>query len=110
MRCLYVFFNDTATTEIYTLSLHDALPICAVAVRHEGRFVALAAQDDAEHLGEGGVVVDDQDSAAAGTVLGGSRWHGPILRRAAAKAGTPVRRCPGGVSPPRLVSTGSARS
>src|SRR3712207_9166794 len=27
------FFNDTATTEIYTLSLHDALPICGV-VRH----------------------------------------------------------------------------
>src|SRR5690348_18107652 len=24
---LYFFFNDTATTEIYTLSLHDALPI-----------------------------------------------------------------------------------
>src|SRR5260370_1438976 len=24
----YFFFNDTATTEIYTLSLHDALPIC----------------------------------------------------------------------------------
>src|SRR3712207_8786031 len=24
------FFNDTATTEIYTLSLHDALPICDV--------------------------------------------------------------------------------
>ena len=22
------FFNDTATTEIYTLALHDALPIC----------------------------------------------------------------------------------
>src|SRR3712207_8213727 len=27
------FFNDTATTEIYTLSLHDALPICASATR-----------------------------------------------------------------------------
>src|SRR3712207_8167132 len=27
------FFNDTATTEIYTLSLHDALPIC----RHGGK-------------------------------------------------------------------------
>ncbi|KCV61721.1 nitronate monooxygenase domain protein, partial [Bordetella bronchiseptica 980] len=26
-----VFFNDTATTEIYTLSLHDALPICIAA-------------------------------------------------------------------------------
>src|SRR6266487_6974471 len=31
MKCfpyrLFFFFNDTATTEIYTLSLHDALPI-----------------------------------------------------------------------------------
>src|SRR3989442_2707676 len=27
MLCLLFFFNDTATTEIYTLSLHDALPI-----------------------------------------------------------------------------------
>src|SRR2546426_12606477 len=27
--CTFFFFNDTATTEIYTLSLHDALPICA---------------------------------------------------------------------------------
>src|SRR3712207_6949619 len=27
------FFNDTATTEIYTLSLHDALPICPAAGR-----------------------------------------------------------------------------
>src|SRR5256885_17226188 len=27
IRCFF-FFNDTATTEIYTLSLHDALPIC----------------------------------------------------------------------------------
>src|SRR3712207_8897101 len=31
MRCF--FFNDTATTEIYTLSLHDALPISAPATR-----------------------------------------------------------------------------
>src|SRR5438270_4632343 len=31
--CFYYFFffNDTATTEIYTLSLHDALPICCCA-------------------------------------------------------------------------------
>src|SRR5256885_16104700 len=28
---LFFFFNDTATTEIYTLSLHDALPISAPA-------------------------------------------------------------------------------
>src|SRR5258708_30125790 len=28
MSEVFFFFNDTATTEIYTLSLHDALPIC----------------------------------------------------------------------------------
>src|SRR2546430_11466503 len=27
MYIIFFFFNDTATTEIYTLSLHDALPI-----------------------------------------------------------------------------------
>src|SRR5215216_2943019 len=29
----FFFFNDTATTEIYTLSLHDALPICSPTSR-----------------------------------------------------------------------------
>src|SRR2546430_4365593 len=34
MTFIFFFFNDTATTEIYTLSLHDALPIsCAVVNR-----------------------------------------------------------------------------
>src|SRR2546427_7998183 len=28
LSVIFFFFNDTATTEIYTLSLHDALPIC----------------------------------------------------------------------------------
>src|SRR2546427_11495363 len=32
----FFFFNDTATTEIYTLSLHDALPISAIDL-HEGK-------------------------------------------------------------------------
>src|ERR1043166_3116275 len=32
----YFFFNDTATTEIYTLSLHDALPILSVATSANG--------------------------------------------------------------------------
>src|SRR5258705_5801704 len=37
MTSFVFFFNDTATTEIYTLSLHDALPICRhqQQVRHE---------------------------------------------------------------------------
>src|SRR3712207_7376777 len=33
----FFFFNDTATTEIYTLSLHDALPICSRTRRAAGR-------------------------------------------------------------------------
>src|SRR5438105_10952656 len=33
----FFFFNDTATTEIYTLSLHDALPICLRRVRRGRR-------------------------------------------------------------------------
>src|SRR6202000_3570082 len=32
------FFNDTATTEIYTLSLHDALPICPFQTPSKERF------------------------------------------------------------------------
>src|SRR2546422_7805402 len=35
MFCSFFFFNDTATTEIYTLSLHDALPISAVRGRRD---------------------------------------------------------------------------
>src|SRR2546430_5866362 len=38
----FFFFNDTATTEIYTLSLHDALPILAVRV---GEGIAHIVQD-----------------------------------------------------------------
>src|SRR3712207_8047820 len=35
---IFFFFNDTATTEIYTLSLHDALPIYALGrLRAPGR-------------------------------------------------------------------------
>src|SRR5207244_9935176 len=38
-----LFFNDTPTTEIYTLSLHDALPISAVPHRDRRQSVAEAA-------------------------------------------------------------------
>src|SRR5258708_11205511 len=34
---LLFFFNDTATTEIYTLSLHDALPIFGIGVHRRQR-------------------------------------------------------------------------
>src|SRR2546422_4078598 len=37
---LFFFFNDTATTEIYTLSLHDALPISRQRKRSQGQEAA----------------------------------------------------------------------
>src|SRR3712207_7351453 len=55
--CLFFFFfNDTATTEIYTLSLHDALPICrgggrAVGGKRGGRL--------RQHRREEASVLDD---------------------------------------------------
>src|SRR6266550_7323564 len=46
------FFNDTATTEIYTLSLHDALPICRLRARR-GRPGQLRPGARAAHLRPG---------------------------------------------------------
>src|SRR2546429_9785226 len=57
----FFFFNDTATTEIYTLSLHDALPISAVLASefcgtsissHSGATLerAAALQSDNPHI------------------------------------------------------------
>src|ERR1051325_12154912 len=36
-RSMLLFFNDTATTEIYTLSLHDALPIWMMTIATTSR-------------------------------------------------------------------------
>src|SRR3712207_7829856 len=51
--CCFFFFNDTATTEIYTLSLHDALPIYAVgaAVGDEEVGAAVAVHVRRRHGG-----------------------------------------------------------
>src|SRR5258707_13887538 len=71
--CLHAlfFFNDTATTEIYTLSLHDALPICRVvqAARGAGveRFVHMSAVR----------ARDDPDA----TPYHRTKWHGEELVR-----------------------------
>src|SRR5258708_29943080 len=47
---IFFFFNDTATTEIYTLSLHDALPILAGSGRraHGGRIREQGPHGDVE--------------------------------------------------------------
>src|SRR2546430_10110444 len=59
-RSSHFFFNDTATTEIYTLSLHDALPISSIYRHHTARSprttsaacLHLAAQRSEEHTSE----------------------------------------------------------
>src|SRR2546425_9306216 len=59
----FFFFNDTATTEIYTLSLHDALPICLMHTSH-GLIPAYNVQAavDAEHA----LIVAQQVTVQAG--------------------------------------------
>src|SRR3712207_8976009 len=49
----YVFFNDTATTEIYTLSLHDALPIYQRAGGVADRAVTGGLDGDTEPVLDG---------------------------------------------------------
>src|SRR5712664_4881914 len=49
VRMSFFFFNDTATTEIYTLSLHDALPI-SYALRVEPAVGALQPQRRARRM------------------------------------------------------------
>src|SRR3712207_3192863 len=77
------FFNDTATTEIYTLSLHDALPICrlqARAQRARERLRALRAgrarlHDLPPRLDRLPVRAHDRRGARSG------RLHAPVRRR-----------------------------
>src|SRR2546422_3062930 len=73
---LFFFFNDTATTEIYTLSLHDALPISAL-----GQLGLRSAVAEVPHL-------ERQDLAGLAANLGlghEAKAHGrsPPPRRAA---------------------------
>src|SRR2546430_15592518 len=58
---IFFFFNDTATTEIYTLSLHDALPISALAQQRPVQLVTgfgvhLVDAPRAQRLEHGGQV------------------------------------------------------
>src|SRR3712207_6851058 len=59
MESVYVFFNDPATTEIYALSLHDALPIFDLS-QYAGSEIVLRfahVTDDASN--RPGMVIDD---------------------------------------------------
>src|SRR5690348_18111061 len=51
-KYLFCFFNDTATTEIYTLSLHDALPIYRLQCSAELPDDGTRSHGDAAHHAE----------------------------------------------------------
>src|SRR6266478_9435762 len=89
----FFFFNDTATTEIYTLSLHDALPICRVLrcapgphVRDHGLGVLWRGQAlRAGHLVAAAAnpprAVADQDTPVDVAIDFGARVHRAEIRR-----------------------------
>src|SRR5256885_12216794 len=63
----FFFFNDTATTEIYTLSLHDALPISCPHLGERGGLPSDRAR--------GGVAGADHELHATGRQLFRSEEH-----------------------------------
>src|SRR3989442_7600288 len=60
-RTCCFFFNDTATTEIYTLSLHDALPIYIVPIR--AGIPCPAGRTDTERLVAGELVRSEEHTS-----------------------------------------------
>src|SRR5438132_8120870 len=50
MFCFFFFFHDPATTEIYTLSLHDALPICPVSEMSNSIYALILAGGSGERF------------------------------------------------------------
>src|SRR3989454_6055354 len=110
----FFFFNDTATTEIYTLSLHDALPIYHVRLPHAARHgrearvrVGLdrrAARPDPRRLRRGdppharrqepgglGAAAEDHRGGGAARLYGGECLR-DVRRSKARRARTRVRR------------------
>src|SRR2546426_6781801 len=70
----FFFFNDTATTEIYTLSLHDALPISDV--RRPTGGAGAAPRRDERGRGAGGPSGRDRRQGRRPGVAPGARDHG----------------------------------
>src|SRR2546422_7440166 len=70
VRFFFFFFNDTATTEIYTLSLHDALPISRLVLLQVHADQHLARGAEVLHLGlEAGAVERLADALDVGRAL-----------------------------------------
>src|SRR3712207_7460182 len=69
---MFFFFNDTATTEIYTLSLHDALPIYVLDYLHNRR-PPIIYRD----LKPANLMIDGNSSRVMLIDFGIARWVSP---------------------------------
>src|SRR3712207_2721738 len=81
--CFFFFFNDTATTEIYTLSLHDALPICPLIDDPSREKVSELVNDALEKGADcvvGGEIPDGRGYFYPPTVLGGVSDDARVLK------------------------------
>ena len=92
----FFFFNDTATTEIYTLSLHDALPISILAL------MLLTGGPTASAIAAGGVLT--YDASAGGAAVTGVNYDA-----AAASVESRSRPVPSGVATSGECSASSQR-
>src|SRR2546430_8534508 len=100
-RHFLFFFNDTATTEIYTLSLHDALPISKSSLidrfhsRHPGLRVEFVTSDRYLDLSKGEVDVafrsGDTDDELVGRKIADSIWAVYASRTYVERHGQPAR-------------------
>src|SRR5438034_11469976 len=91
------FFNDTATTAIYTLSLHDALPIYAVAQfaeRHE-QMLERNVEPLAPDIVLGERIGEPQDRGVALLAIESSREPAKQLLRPAARGDEGVEHAAG---------------
>src|SRR2546426_6959998 len=97
----FFFFNDTATTEIYTLSLHDALPISAPRTQEAddrlegGGLPGTVGADDADDLpdpdAQGDAVEDVDLAVAADELVGGEELLAHPAARVVSGSATEVR-------------------
>src|SRR5215211_1582373 len=85
----FFFFNDTATTEIYTLSLHDALPICVGAgpAQRLGRDPPAGRLDDGQRGQLVAAVEGERGEDAADEVRRADAVAGVARRRVHGAAG-----------------------
>src|SRR5205085_9915479 len=94
------FCNDPATTEIYTLSLHDALPILVISLKTkmhvigDGVIKGIKRGLDEAHKGYKGLVIWNTDAAEGGAFSAGADLQSalPAFMTGGAKAMEPIVR------------------